>query len=199
MQHPECWQPGAGGGGWGVSPGVLLPAPLSIPGSFQAIPHCSWHTRGRGGLDTSRFPLCRQLGMYLFSSTFWVKCCFLTNYEIKYNLLCIYELGFGEGWNLVLLRFASIFSVHHLSPSFQPSSETLMHCRGQEWHSGQKLRARAGQGVVHAQHRGHDRLCTGLLQQGDSSAWFALEGWKEVTQRRILNLFRCLWFDPMQS
>lgn len=29
--------------------------------------------------------------------------------------------------------------------------------------------------------KGMTGLCTGLLQQGDSSAWFALEGWKKVT------------------
>lgn len=28
-------------------------------------------------------------------------------------------------------------------------------------------------------------LCSGLLQQGDSSAWFALEAWKEVREYLI--------------
>lgn len=55
--------------------------------------------------------------MYLFSSSFWVKHCFLTDFEVKSNTLRLCELVAGERWHPVLLKFANGFSVRLLSSS----------------------------------------------------------------------------------
>lgn len=67
---------------------------------------------------TSRFSLRERLGTYPFSSSFWVKCYFLTDFEMKCNSLHLCELVAGERRHPVLLKFGSSFSVHLLSSSF---------------------------------------------------------------------------------
>lgn len=96
------------------------------------------YREGRRALAQADFFLWGWMGMYLFSSSFWVKHCFLTAFEVRYNTLSLCELA-GERWHPMLLKFANGSSVHLLSSSFSLTLKS--HCSGQEWHLCLKAKA----------------------------------------------------------
>lgn len=161
--------PGARGGRLGVSPGVLLPAPLSTPGSLQ-VPWPDHLTqsqpqRGKEGVGTDNFLYADNwvcISLVLLSG--WNAVSWLI---MKWSTTCSVYM------NLLLVRACSDSPAVSMSITSLPFSSLALKscCLAEVRNDSQVL----GQRLVWVW------CMTGLLQQGGSSAWSAWEGWKKVT------------------